>query len=72
MKKALKFIPIALIAITIINLFVAWLNSRKLQKDIDDYASRRMDAEKAFASIGMTLETFERPIDKSEVPTRLV
>lgn len=55
----------------IINLIVAWLNSRELQKDINDYANRRMEAEKDFASLGMTLETFERPISESEIPTRL-
>lgn len=72
MKKFIKCIPIIVIAITIINLIVAWLNSRDMQKDADDYASRRMDAEKAFASVGMTLESFERPVDESEIPTRLV
>lgn len=71
MKKIIKVIPIVLIAITIINLIVAWLNSRALQKDADDYTSRRTDAEKAFASAGMTLESFERPINESEIPTRL-
>ena len=55
----------------IINLIMAWLNSRNIQKDVDDYTSRRMDAEKAFASVGMTLESFERPISESEIPTRL-
>lgn len=40
MKKIIKVIPIVLIAITIINLIVAWLNSRELQKDVDDYTSR--------------------------------
>ena len=44
MKKIAKYIPI--------NAFVSYLNSRKLKNDIDDYASRRMDAEKAFASMG--------------------
>ena len=64
MKKITKYIPI--------NAFVSYLNSRKLKNDIDDYVSRWMDAEKTFASIhGWTLETFERPISKSEVPTRL-
>ena len=72
MKKFIKCITIIVIAITIINLIVAWLNSRDMQKDADDYASRRMDAEKAFASVGMTLESFERPVDESEIPTRLV
>lgn len=48
----------------IINLIVAWLNS-------NDYTNRRMEAEKDFASMGMTLETFERPISESEIPTRL-
>ena len=52
-------------------LIVAWLNSRELQKDTDDYTNRRMEAEKDFASMGMTLETFERPISESEIPTRL-
>ena len=55
----------------IINLIVDWLNSRELQKDINDYTIRRMEAEKDFASMGMTLETFERPISESEIPTRL-
>lgn len=72
MKKFVKCIPIIVIAITIINLFVAWLNSRELQKGIDDYNDRRMKAEKDFADIGMALESFERPISESEVPTRLV
>ena len=40
-------------------------------KDINDYTIRRMEAEKDFASMGMTLETFERPISESEIPTRL-
>ena len=71
MKKIIKYIPIMLIAISIISLAVAWLNSRDIQKDVDDYANRRMKAEKDFASMGMTLESFERPISKSEVPTRL-
>lgn len=71
MKKFVKWISAVLIIIGITNIVIAWLNSRKIQKDIDDYASRRMEAEKTFASMGMTLETFERPIDKSEVPTRL-
>ena len=55
----------------IINLIVAWFNSRELQKDINDYTNRRMEAEKDFASMGMTLESFERPISESEIPTRL-
>ena len=55
----------------IIKVIVAWLNSRELQKDINDYTIRRMEAEKDFASMGMTLETFERPISESEIPTRL-
>lgn len=71
MKKIAKYIPIALIVVALINLIVAWLNSRKLQKSIDDYNNRRMDAEKAFASMGMTLESFERPISESEVQTHL-
>lgn len=71
MKKIAKYIPIALILIILINAFVSYLNSRKVKNDIDDYVSRRMDAEKAFASMGMTLESFERPISESEVPTRL-
>ena len=72
MKNIAKYIPIALILIILINAFVSYLNSRKLKNDIDDYVSRRMDEEKAFASIhGWTLENFERPISKSEVQTRL-
>ena len=71
MKKIAKYIPIVLILIILINAFVSYLNSRKLKNDIDDYNDRRMDAEKAFASMGMTLESFERPISESEVPTRL-
>ena len=55
----------------IINLIIAWLNNSELQKDINDYTNRRMEAEKDFASMGMTLETFERPISESEIPTRL-
>ena len=47
------------------------INSRDIQKDADDYTNRRMDAEKEFASMGMTLESFERPISESEIPTRL-
>ena len=71
MKKFVKWIPAVLITATLINLIMAWLNSRDIQKDVDDYTSRRMDAEKAFASVGMTLESFERPIKESEIPTRL-
>ena len=47
------------------------INSHDLKKDTDDYTNRRMEAEKDFASMGMTLETFERPISESEIPTRL-
>ena len=71
MKKFIKWIPAVLIITALINLIMAWLNSRDIQKDADDYASRRIDAEKAFASVGMTLESFERPIKESEIPTRL-
>ena len=47
------------------------INSREMQKGTDDYTNRRMEAEKDFASMGMTLESFERPISESEIPTRL-
>ena len=69
-KKIIKVIPIVLIAIAIINLMIAWLNSRELQIDINDCTNRRMDADKTFASVGITLESFERPIKASEIPTR--
>ena len=71
MKKIVKWIPAVLITAALINLIMAWLNSRELKKDTDDYTNRRMEAEKDFASMGMTLETFERPISESEIPTRL-
>ena len=47
------------------------INSHELKKDTDDYTNRRMEAEKDFSSVGMTLESFERPISESEIPTRL-
>ncbi len=72
MKRFIKYIPHCIIAINIINLFVAWLNSRDLQKDIDDTYNRQTEAKKAFASMGMTLEAFERPVSESEVPTHLI
>lgn len=45
MKNFIKWIPAVLIIIGITNIVIAWLNSRKIQKDINDYASRRMEAE---------------------------